>query len=47
MYQNKIETVKYVDTANTSHNSGERNCGQNPLKFGKGNSHHPNHTRPM
>ena len=38
--------MKYVETANTSHISGERNCGQMLFEFGSGKSHHENHTRP-
>jgi hypothetical protein len=37
-YQNSAETVAYVDTANTSHISGLRNCGQRPIVFGYGKS---------
>src|SRR4029078_7030822 len=33
------ETVAYVETANTSHISGLRNCGQRPIVFGYGNIH--------
>ena len=36
MYQNSTETVKYVDTANTSHSNGERNCGQIEFALGRG-----------
>ena len=46
MYQNSTDTVKYVDTANTSHNSGERNCGQIEFALGSGNSHQSNQIRP-
>ena len=46
MYQNRTETVKYVDTANTSHSNGLLNCGQMLLELGRGKSHHANHTRP-
>ena len=35
-----------MDTANTSHNSGERNCGQIEFELGSGNSHHANQMRP-
>ena len=45
-YQKSSDTVKYVDTANTSHINGERNCGQIPCETGIGNNHHPSHTRP-
>ncbi len=38
MNQNSSETVKYVETAKTSHISGLRNCGQTPITFGYGNS---------
>src|SRR5712664_4572242 len=46
VYQNSTDTVKYVETANTSHISGERNCGQTEFAFGIGNSHQSYHTRP-
>ena len=46
MYQNSRDTVKYVDTAKTSHKSGERNCGQISLALGMGSSHHANHILP-
>src|SRR6476469_3042575 len=36
MYQNRAETVAYVETANTSHIRGLRNCGQIPIVFGYG-----------
>ena len=38
MNQNRAETVAYVETANTSHTSGLRNCGQTDIEFGYGNS---------
>src|SRR6266849_4541710 len=38
MPQNRNETVKYVDTANTSQISGLRNWGQTPMVLGIGNS---------
>src|SRR5580704_15279410 len=47
MYQNNTDTVKYVETANTSHINGERNCGQMPCPLGIGKSHQPNQIRPM
>src|SRR3954466_1049464 len=47
MYQNSSETVKYVDTANTSQSSGERNCGQIELALGIGSNHQPSQIRPM
>src|SRR5438128_348408 len=31
MYQNSTETVAYVETANTSHNSGEKKFGHMPI----------------
>ena len=35
MYQNRIDVVMYVETANTSHMSGLRNCGHiEPMSFG-------------
>ena len=46
MYQKRTETVPYVETANTSHSSGERNCGQITLELGIGKSHQANQTRP-
>ena len=33
-YQNKSETVAYVETANTSQISGLRHCGQRPIVLG-------------
>src|SRR5215467_1573663 len=36
--QNRNDTVKYVETANTSQISGLRNCGQTPMVSGIGNS---------
>src|ERR1700761_5573162 len=47
MYQNTTEIVAYVDTANTSHASGERNCGHTFIEFGYGSSQYPSHGRPM
>ena len=38
MYQNISDTVKYVLTANTSHTSALRNCGQSRIVLGYGNS---------
>src|SRR3974390_1799367 len=38
MYQNTTEIVAYVETANTSHSSGERNCGHTVIVLGYGNS---------
>ncbi len=38
MYQKTTEIVAYVETANTSHASGLRNCGQTFIVFGYGNS---------
>ena len=38
MYQNTTEIVAYVETANTSHASGLRNCGHTFIVFGYGNS---------
>src|SRR6201990_1832635 len=46
MYQNTTEIVAYVDTANTSHASGERNCGHTFIVFGYGSSQYPSHGRP-
>src|SRR6187200_408552 len=45
-YQNSTETVKYVETANTSHISGERNCGQSAFDVGIGNRNQSYQTRP-
>src|SRR4029078_10332814 len=45
-YQNISDTVRYVETANTSQMSGLRNCGQTPIVFGYGKSHYANHGRP-
>ena len=48
MYQNRSDVVKYVETANTSHMSGLRNCGHiEPMSFGSGIIHHANHGRPV
>src|SRR5271170_7722929 len=47
MYQNTTEIVAYVETAKTSHASGERNCGHTFIEFGSGSSQYPNHGRPM
>ena len=33
-YQNSADTVRYVEMANTSHTSGERNCGHTPRVLG-------------
>ena len=46
MYQNTTEIVAYVETAKTSHASGERNCGHTFIVFGYGNSQYPSHGRP-
>ena len=32
MYQNTTEIVAYVETANTSHSSGDRNCGHTSIE---------------
>src|SRR5581483_2566027 len=46
--QNSAETVAYVDTANTSQMSGERNWGQMFIVFGYGNSQYAaSHGRPV
>ena len=37
-YQNSIETVAYVEIANTSQMRGLRKFGQIPIVFGYGNS---------
>src|SRR6185295_1581554 len=47
MYQNRIDVSMYVVTANTSHISGDRNCGHMPMSFGCGIIHHANHGRPV
>src|SRR3569623_2121875 len=48
MCQNRIDVVMYVETANTSHMSGDRNCGHiEPMSFGIGIIHHANHGRPV
>src|SRR6478672_2570103 len=46
-YQNKAETVAYVETAKTSQTSGLRNCGQIPIEFGYGSSQYASHGRPV
>ena len=44
--QNSTDTVKYVDTANTSQSSGERKFGQMAYWLGTGARNHAIHTRP-
>src|ERR1700723_854547 len=46
MYQKITEIDAYVDTANTSHASGLRSCGQTFIVFGYGKSQYPSHGRP-
>ena len=46
MYQKTTEMVAYVETAKTSHSSGERNCGQTFIVSGMGKSQYPSHGRP-
>src|SRR6266851_2833551 len=46
-YQNRKETVAYVETANTSHISGLRNCGHSVIVFGYGKSQKSYHGRPV
>src|SRR5689334_10505684 len=46
MNQNSKEIVAYVETANTSHTSGLRNCGHTFIVFGYGNSQYASHGRP-
>src|SRR5580698_7625273 len=46
MYQKTIEIVAYVETANTSHASGLRNCGHTFIVLGYGNSQYASHGRP-
>ena len=41
-YQNTAEIVAYVETANTSHTSGLRNCDQTPMLLGYGNIQYAN-----
>ncbi len=36
--QNRSDTVAYVETANTSHTSGLRNCGHSCIVLGYGSS---------
>src|SRR6202021_1265633 len=45
-YQNTTEMVAYVETANTSHSSGDRNCGQKFIVLGYGNNQYPSHGLP-
>src|SRR5438874_2896343 len=45
--QKSADTVAYVDTANTSHTSGLRNCGQTPIVFGYGSNQYASHGRPV
>ena len=48
VYQNKSETVKYVEIANTSQRRGELKFTQSgPLVFGYGITKNAIHTRPM
>src|SRR3569623_1091870 len=48
MYQNRIDVVMYVETANTSHIRGERNCGHiEPMSIGIGIIHHAYLGRPV
>ncbi len=47
-YQKRSETVRYVETANTSQINGLRNCGQTPIVFGYGSSQYAaSHGRPV
>ena len=46
MYQKTTEMVAYVETAKTSHNSGDRNCGHTLMELGYGKSQYPSHGRP-
>src|SRR5438094_10438548 len=46
VYQNRTETVKYVETANTSHISGLRKLGQMAQLFGTGARYHAIQKRP-
>src|SRR6478609_2818348 len=47
-YQKTIETVAYVETANTSQISGLLNWGHRPIAFGYGNSQYAaSHGRPV
>src|SRR5512141_200351 len=46
-YQKSSDTVAYVDTANTSHISGLRNCGHSVIVFGYGKSQKSYHGRPV
>src|SRR5258706_13733901 len=47
-YQNNSDTVKYVETANTSQIRGLLNCGQIDMLFGYGNSQYAaSHGRPV
>ena len=47
MYQNTTEMVAYVETANTSHSSGDRNCGHTVMVYGSGSIQYPSHGRPV
>src|SRR5258707_6994355 len=46
MYQKTTEMVAYVETAKTSHGSGERNCGHRFMESGRGSSQYPSQGRP-
>src|SRR3954470_19329812 len=46
MYQKSTETVPYVDTAKTSHSSGERKFCQMTFEFGIGKRYHAYQIRP-
>src|SRR5262245_6129950 len=47
MNQKSSDTVRYVDTAKTSHTSGLRKFGHMSIVFGYGSSQYANHGRPM
>src|SRR5690606_21126054 len=46
-YQNSSETVKYVETANTSHSSGLRKFGHICIWLGIGSAQYSSHGRPV
>src|SRR4051812_7014001 len=47
IYQKTTDSVKYVETAKTSHTSGLLNCGHTPIVFGSGKSQYATHGRPV
>src|SRR5580658_1004466 len=46
MYQKTTEIVAYVETANTSHSNGDRNCGHTFMVTGSGSIQYASQGRP-